>query len=310
MPPADAQGDAERLVGTCGTLDPCREYPGISLIGRTLVIQLEPTGDPQRWTLLVTPSLCAGTRDAPFLYGGSALAALIRAMTVSTGRPPIWSTAQYLDYIRPGEILNVTVTIEVEGKMVTQASATLSLAGKVVVSAMGAFGAKNAALTDAWPTRPDVPLPDQCPRVAHRGAYPDGIYSRVETRLASGRFPIAGERFGSRSADGRSRLWLRALGQTEVTPELLAIAGDYISAGGSHALGRACTANSLDNTMRFTPRRASGWILCDIGIDAVAAGFMHGTMRIFADSGDLLAMASTSLILRVPPIEARPKLPS
>jgi acyl-CoA thioesterase II len=228
------------------------------------MIEVEPTREPLRWRLHAAPGLCAGPEGAPFLYGGSALAALIRGMSNSTGRPPLWATAQYVNYITPGAVADINVIIEAEGRTISQASATLSVNGRVKISALGAFGSKEGPLNHAWPIIPDALRPDRCPVVRHRGAYQEGIYKRIEVRLASGRFPTACQRFDRPSLDGRSLYWIRPVVQTPMSPGLLAIIGDYISAGGSHALGRYCTGNSLDNTIRFISAEASNWILCDV----------------------------------------------
>jgi acyl-CoA thioesterase len=41
------------------------------------------------------------------------------------------------------------------------------------------------------------------------------------------------------------------------------------------------------------------WVLCDIRIQGIHAGFGHGTMTLFSDSGVLMASASQSVIVRI-----------
>ena len=57
--------------------------------------------------------------------------------------------------------------------------------------------------------------------------------------------------------------------------------------------------NSLDNSIRFHRMVETRWLLCDVQIHGVANGFAHGRMHIFAETGELIATASQSLILRL-----------
>ena len=65
---------------------------------------LQQTHNPFRWFLPVDLRLCTGGN---FLYGGSALGAAISALEGTTGRNVIWTTAQYLSYARPGEVMDI-----------------------------------------------------------------------------------------------------------------------------------------------------------------------------------------------------------
>ena len=69
---------------------------------------LQQTHNPYRWHLPVDLRLCTGGN---FLYGGSALGAAISAMEGTTGRNVIWTTAQYLSYARPGEVMDIDVIV-------------------------------------------------------------------------------------------------------------------------------------------------------------------------------------------------------
>jgi acyl-CoA thioesterase-2 len=69
--------------------------------------------------------------------------------------------------------------------------------------------------------------------------------------------------------------------------------------GISQALGLAGGGNSsLDNTLRVYRLVPTEWVLLDIRIDAVARGFGHGVVHIWAEDGTLLATASQSTIVR------------
>ena len=61
--------------------------------------------------------------------------------------------------------------------------------------------------------------------------------------------------------------------------------------------------NSLDNTLRVCRLVPTEWVLLDIRIHAVANGFGHGIVHLWAEDGTLLATASQSTIVRMMPPE-------
>ena len=68
--------------------------------------------------------------------------------------------------------------------------------------------------------------------------------------------------------------------------------------GISQALGERAGGNSLDNTIRVARRVPTEWLLLDVRIHAVAHGFGHGLVHMWAEDGSLLATASQSAIVR------------
>jgi acyl-CoA thioesterase len=79
----------------------------------------------------------------------------------------------------------------------------------------------------------------------------------------------------------------------------LAIIGDYVPFGISQALGRRTGSNSLDNTLRVAHRVPTEWVLADIRVHAVADGFGHGLVHLWAEDGTLLGTASQSAQVRL-----------
>ena len=79
---------------------------------------LEATHNPNRWYLPVIPRL--SVREI-FLFGGAGLAAATTALEETTGRPVVWATAQYLDFAKVGETMDLDVHVSVSGRYTTQA---------------------------------------------------------------------------------------------------------------------------------------------------------------------------------------------
>lgn len=115
---------------------------------------LEPTHNPHRWVLPVVPGICAGGN---FLFGGCGLAAAIAAMEGTTGRSVVWATAQYLDYARPPEVVDIDVTIAVSGRNSTQARAVGHVADREVFTVNAALGERSDRFDGQWEQMPSVP---------------------------------------------------------------------------------------------------------------------------------------------------------
>jgi acyl-CoA thioesterase len=106
-------------------------------------------------------------------------------------------------------------------------------------------------------------------------------------------------RGGTRSPDGNTLLWARPTDGRPIDRAFVAIVADYVPSGIGPALGRDAGGNSLDNSIRFHRWVETPWLLGDIRIHGVAHGFAHGRMHLFAATGELIATASQSLILRL-----------
>jgi acyl-CoA thioesterase len=261
----------------------------------TQLLDLKATHNPHRYYLPVTMDLCAGIPERRFLFGGVGLAAAISAMERACERPVIWATAHYLAFALPGSVVDLDVWVPVEGNKISQASVVEHIDDQKIITVNAALGDRGDDYADQWLSRPDVPAPLECPLVHNPRAGADAIQGRFETRLAGGRYPgsdIAGR------GDGRMRVWIRSTQGLLADRLLLAVMADYVSEGIGHALGAPAGGNSLDNTIRYGRVEPVEWVLCDIRIESVQGGIVHGTMRLFSPDGTLMASASQSLILR------------
>ena len=206
---------------------------------------LEPTHNPRRWYLPVVPGISTG---GGFLFGGCGLGAAISALEGATGRPVVWATAQYLSFARPGSIMDIDVTVAVDGRQTTQARAVGHVGGTEILTVNAALGSRD--------------FPE------------DGPVGRVPRRAAARRLPARASRAGTsatrscrrldqRWADPRRRqrpvlgLDPHARPARRCRPPALAVLGDYVPFGiGADARATRSPANSLDNTLRVAERRA------------------------------------------------------
>jgi acyl-CoA thioesterase-2 len=208
----------------------------------------------------------------------------------------VWAAAQYLSFAPTGSVLDIEVTIAVNGRQSTQARAVGRVDGQEILTVNAALGRRPSDEDHTWALRPDVPDPEKCPARDPVGPFGGGtLFDRVEIRLAAGRQL---RDFDGTPGDGRSALWSRLPGQLEPSTAWLAVLGDYVPSGIGQALGVLGGGNSLDNTLRVVRLIPSEWVLCDIRIQAVAHGYGHGLAHLWAQDGTFLATASQSVVVR------------
>lgn len=253
---------------------------------------LEPTDDPARWRMEVVQGLISGTGA---LFGGCGLGACIDVMERVTGRPCIWATAQFLSFARPGAVLDLDATEIVRGHAISQARVTAHVGTTEILTVVGALGHRPLDLTGQWAKRPDVPPPDECPPRPMMNHQQGTLSDRLDARLADAR-PYW--EFPGPQGSGNASLWIRLPELLEMSAPALAIIGDFVPFGIGQALGKRAGGNSLDNTLRVAHRVPTEWVLADVRVHALADGFGHGLVHLWAEDGTLLGTASQSTIVR------------
>jgi acyl-CoA thioesterase II len=258
---------------------------------------MEPVGDDLHWRLDVVPEL---TTPGNFLFGGCGLAAALVALEAASGRPTVWSTAQYLSFAPTHSALDLTVTLAAEGRRITQARAVGYVDGTEILTVNAALGTPGTLeVGGVWLTPPDVLPPDQCPPRRLPDFNTTSIFDRIDVRLAQGRsFEELSVGTGT-PGDPASALWARVPGHLEPSAATLAILGDYVTGGVSQPLGRRVMSRSLDNTVRVVRLEPTEWVLCDIRIEALVGGFGQGVAHLWSEQGSLLATASQSMSIRL-----------
>ena len=255
---------------------------------------LQQTHNPYRWLLPVDLRLCTGGN---FLYGGSALGAAISAMEGTTGRNVIWTTAQYLSYARPGEVMDIDVIVPVEGNAITQARVVGHVGEREIITVNAALGDRNFEHSGQFVKAPEAGRPDEYKNWRHRHISEGTIHDFMEERVVKAR---SDEELDGTPGDGQTVMWARLPQVIEgVDAAALGVLGDFVPRGVGQALGIRGGGNSLDNTLRVMNLVPTTWVLLDIRVQGVARGFGHGLVHMFAEDGTLMATASQSCIVRM-----------
>jgi acyl-CoA thioesterase-2 len=262
---------------------------------------LEQSHNPYRWWLRVRSDL---STPGDFLFGGAGLGAAISALEGTSGRECVWATGQYLSYAKPGEVMDIDVTIAVDGHQITQARAVGHVGNREILTVNAALGDRPGMPSGQWETMPDVPPPSECVTHRHRSPVSGTIMERLEQRMVKGR---DFEALDGEPGDGQTLMWARIPDVIEgVDAAALAVLGDFVPMGVGQALGVRGGGNSLDNTLRVARLVPTEWVLLDIRVHGVERGFGHGLVHMFAEDGTLIATASQSCIVRLwkdPPTE-------
>lgn len=262
---------------------------------------LESTHNRFRWRLPVTRKISVAEG---FMFGGCGLAAAISALEGTSGRRCVWATAQYLSYTQLGDVVDIDVTIAVEGRAITQARAVLHVADREILTVNAALGDRDFEASGQWESMPaDLPAPASLPKRPTPIAQEGTITAQLDQRMVKGveTDELAFETDDNAApTDGQTLMWARIPEViADVDAVTLAVLGDFVPMGVGQALGRRGGGNSLDNTLRLYRPVPTDWVLMDIRIHAVERGFGHGLVHMFAEDGTLLATASQSVIARL-----------
>lgn len=245
---------------------------------------LVATEDPTRWRMPVQPRVLT---HAGAVQGGAVFGAALEAMQATIGRPLVWASAQFVRHAGPGGTLDLAVDVALSGRHTTQARVGVRMGGAEVLAAWGALGARSFDGTVARPAMPDAAPPADGVPFAFPAHGSDGITDHLEVRQ------VAVARAGQWAA------WCRRdAGDSPVSVGDLAVIGDLSMLAFSDVLGRPVTGNSLDNSLRLLGADAAGWVLLDVHVDAVHAGFGHAHARMWSEDGALVAVTAQTLVLR------------
>ena len=240
---------------------------------------------------------------APSCSAGAASAPRSRRWRARRGRPVVWATAQYLSYATPPSVLDIDVTVAVAGpqhhpgpgRRATSADTEIL----TVNAALGAPRPRGRRAVGRAARRARRPTSAGRARTASATAS-ESIMDRLDMRLADG------------PGLGRARRHPPATAARRCGPAC-PTCSSIVGAGARHprrlrALRHRPGARALRPAATASTTRcgSSGWcptewVLLDIRIHAVANGFGHGLVHLWAEDGTLLATASQSTIVRTGP---------
>jgi acyl-CoA thioesterase-2 len=238
------------------------------------------------WTFAAQPRFCSGDGR---LFGGVGVAAAVAAAEATVGAPLNWASARFLRPIGVGEAISISVDTTDDGRRVTQARVVTNVHGRPAVEMLCALGANGSSGHFVSVSPADVPPPDECPPRQYRHPAPDSIATTLDVRVA----PLL--------SDERPRttvLWARIPDLVEPSAGLMAILADHVPFAVMRTHPDVERVSSIDNGLRIVQRRFSPWTQLDVSVDAIAGGLAHGSVRVWSQDGQLLALAAQTVLVR------------
>jgi acyl-CoA thioesterase len=180
------------------------------------------------------------------------------------------------------------VHIGAHGRSTTQARVLGQVGDTEIFTVNASLGSRDFAEEGQWVSMPDAPRPEDCPPRQYRFDPGNTIASRLESRMAV-----------EAPGTGRTAFWTRMPELSMSSAAALAVLGDFVPMGLGQTLTSEISSNSLDNTIRVLHTASTEWVLVDVRIEAVARGFGHGHIYLWAEDGTLMGTASQSAMIRL-----------
>ena len=246
-------------------------------------------------TVTITDRHCVGLRDQRFLFGGVGSALCIETLRQTLGREVCAFALQFVEPTRSGEDLRLEV-VRANGRAFQQAAIEGRVGDRLVLAGLASLGSIPHGLALDSPPMPQTPPPLDCPlALGHAHAHEDA-HSRMEIRLARGRYGVFSK--APPSGDRHVLFWMRpANGPLHVTH--LAMAADFLPSTASDAFATRAGGSSLDNSFRLIDLAPTDWALCHLAIRGAHDGVAHGSVEIWAQDGRLMALGSQSFLPRL-----------
>ena len=244
-------------------------------------------GDQNGWFKRVGRRLCLGKPGAKHMSGGACTAILVGALEHHTGKPLIQANTQFFQTPGANEEIEITLWAHRPGRSIDLAAAQMTSNGHVCAHIMGSFGARASSAAAQWSHAPDVQPPERCEPLPFIRADEGDLHTLLDIRMASA------------PEQGQLRFWARAREAGDgIDSRFLALVADFLPEAIHFNIGQPAGATSLDNAIRVVRRIPTDWILCSVQLSAVQGGLFHGSVDLYAGSGELLATGAQSGVVR------------
>jgi acyl-CoA thioesterase len=238
------------------------------------------------YEITVDPLLCAA---GGLIFGGWTMALITEAVQAWTGGRLRSLTTNFLAPIVVGDRLVLEPTVLRQGRRVRQLAVTARVQGKAVVTATAVIGGPAAPGPGVTPP-PDVPAPEECPQRSYRFRKPGSLIDVMDVRLASPE-PDAVAR-PARSV----LLWARLDADVSDAGRLVVLS-DHLPYLVVRALPAVRHATTVSASVRLAAGTATEWTLLEPVLLAVDAEFCIGMVRLWSETGALLATAEQTTYL-------------
>lgn len=261
--------------------------PERSLADDTAVSRL----GPGRWRGEIGPEWFG----PPGPNGGFIAALILRAIRAEIADGERRPRSMTLHYLRPPTTgaAEIEVTVERSGRSATTCSARLLEGGRTVTLALCVLSADYEAAASWEAEPPQAPAADAIELVGGEPGAPP-LFAQLETRPVWGAQPFSG---GAEPVAGG---WLRTRGDTEMTPELIALYTDAWWPAPFSVMTEFAPAPTLELTIhwRAQPDPDDTLVLARFAATASIDGLFDEQGEVWDRNGRLLAQSRQLALLR------------
>lgn len=219
--------------------------------------------------------------------GGYILATMLRGLQGEMGADdPMVAAITYLSSPEPGPAELRTSTVRM-GRRVQTGTASLWEGDRHVAAMTASFGPRGAGASAELGAPPQLPPPDRCADPLDVGVAPDGLFGRIDYRLAS----APGWFEGRPSGDPTVELWQRLHGGRTVDFPALALLCDSF-APPVLELGEGFQQSmTVQLTVHLHRLPRPGWIATRLTTRHVVNGFHEEDCELWDEDGHLVAQS-------------------
>ncbi|AXT86827.1 thioesterase family protein [Aeromicrobium sp. A1-2] len=223
--------------------------------------------------------------------GGYILAAMLRGLGEEIkGSDPLVAAITYLASPETGPAELRTSALR-RGRRVQTGEAALWEGDRHIAQLVASFAGRDGGRTHELGTPPQLPAPDDCVDPRGQGLPDDGIFDRVDYRLAA----RPGWADGAPNGDPTVELWQRLAGGREIDLPALALLCDSY-APPVMELGELASM-TVQLTVHLHRRPEPGWIATRLTTRHVVNGFHEEDCELWDEAGNLVAQSRQLAIL-------------
>jgi len=225
--------------------------------------------------------------------GGYLLAVMLRGLQAEMDADnPLVAAVTFLSSPVPGPAELRTSTIRM-GRRVQTGLASLWEGERQVAELTASFGPRGTGPSAELGSAPQLPPPDQCADPLDHGMTADGLFGRVDYRLAS----TPGWSVGAPNGDPSIELWQRLHGGREIDFAALALLCDSFAPPVLELGDGFQQSMTVQLTVHLHRLPRPGWIATRLSTRHVVNGFHNEDCELWDEEGNLLAQSRQLAIL-------------
>jgi acyl-CoA thioesterase len=234
------------------------------------------------WTFRATPRLCSGLG---ILFGGITVGAVATAVEETRGKAVAFMNARFLRPVRADDDVRVLVGTT-DGATSSRCEAEARVADDVVLH-MDCRLAGGELADRVFAVRASAPPPEDCAPRDYALPPAGTVAELLDVRVSPTSAPAA----------GFVVMWARLAGLGADDAGSLAVLADHVPYAIRLTTPEVRRLRTVASTLHVLGHCVSDWVQLDVTVDAVAAGLAHGSVRMWAPDGRLVATSAQTIAI-------------